>query len=75
MPDSSRGKRNRTGVEGKSTNRLRSSHGKSEVGSNLGSKMGGTVKRHQDSTSKLLDPQQREEKLKQEQMEEIMRKK
>jgi len=55
-PESSRGKRNKT---------IRSSHGRSEVGSNIGSRVGGGMKRGE-TTSKLLDPQQREEQLKQE---------
>merc|ERR1711998_236834 len=58
-PESSRGKRNKT---------IRSSHGRSEIGSNIGSRVG--MKRGE-TTSKLLDPQQREEQLKKEQMDEI----
>jgi len=63
-PESSRGRRNKT---------VRSSHGRSEIGSNIGSRVGG-MKRGE-TTSKLLDPQQREEQLKQEQMDEIMARK
>jgi len=59
-PESSRGKRNKT---------IRSSHGRSEIGSNIGSRVGG-MKRGE-TTSKLLDPQQREDQLKREQMDEI----
>ena len=69
VPDSSRGKN-------KGTNRMKSSQGRSEIGSNIGSKIGGLKKPiENESTSKLLDPQQREEQLKRDQMEEINRKK
>ena len=69
VPDSSRGKN-------KGTNRMKSSQGRSEIGSNIGSKIGGLKKPiGNESTSKLLDPQQREEQLKRDQMEEINRKK
>jgi hypothetical protein len=73
-PDSSRGKRRGGGFDGRSTNRLRSSQGRSEIGSNIGSRIGG-LKKTQDSAAKLLDPQQREDALKKAQMEEIMIKK
>jgi len=62
-PDSSRGKRRGGGFDGRSTNRLRSSQGRSEIGSNIGSRIGG-LKKTQDSAAKLLDPQQREDALK-----------
>lgn len=48
-----------------------SSYGKSEGGSHLGSRVG---KRGPESTSKLLDPQQREQQLKERQMDEIRKK-
>jgi hypothetical protein len=50
-PESQRGRR----VEAKNSNRLRSSVGRSEVGSNFGSKIGG-LRKVNESTSKLLDP-------------------
>ena len=51
VPDSSRGKN-------KGTHRMKSSQGRSEIGSNIGSKIGGLKKPiGLESTSKLLDPQ------------------
>lgn len=56
-PESSRARR---------AGKLRSSYGRSELGSNIGSKIGSTKNRGLvESTSKLLDPQQREANLKQ----------
>lgn len=71
--ESSRGHRN------PHTNRLRSSAGRSDAGSNLGSRIGRKAaeltaqRRMNDSTSKLMDPQQREDLLKQQQMDQINR--
>lgn len=69
-PESSRGRRKHTG-------RLRSSHGRSEGGSVVGSKIGSKVasRRRDESTSKLLNPQQREDELKRQHIEAIQRKK
>jgi len=47
----------------KNSARLKSSVGHSEIGSNVGSKIGG-LRKVNESTSKLLDPQQREDQLK-----------
>ena len=66
--ESSRGKRQ--------TNRLRSSAGRSDMGSNIGSNIGKVrASKAVNDQSHLLNPQQREEQLKQAQMEEIQRKK
>ena len=44
---------------------MRSSQGRSDVGSNIGSRVGQIkMSKEGDSTAKLLDPQQREEYLK-----------
>jgi len=60
----------------KNYGRNRSSYGRSDVGSNVGSRMGSTKQKGLggESTSKLLDPQQREDQLKKQQMDEIRRK-
>jgi hypothetical protein len=58
----------------KSTNRMNSSQARSEIGSNIGSKIGWLKKPiGNESNSKLLDPQEREEQIKREQMDEIIR--
>lgn len=69
--ESSRGKR------GRHTGRLRSSHGRSEGGSVVGSKLGSKIsrRRRDESTSKLLNPQQREDELKREHIEAIQKRK